>query len=305
MPTSPQAPEFAVIVIGGSYAGLSAATQLARARRRVLVIDAGQRRNRAALHSHGFLTQDGSEAAAIAALGREQLLKYPTVAWANEAAMSAHADGDHFTVSFNDGGTVDGRRLVLATGVADALPPIAGLAERWGGSVFHCPYCHGYELDQGSIGVIASGELSMHQALLLPDWGPVTFFTNQAFTPTPEQLAMLAARGVVVVDTPLARIAGHADVVLTDGRSLSMAGLFVMSRTSPASSLPAQLGCALEDGPMGPFVQTDMMKATNVSGVFCCGDMARPAGNVASAVADGAMAGVGAHRSLIAAFNPA
>jgi thioredoxin reductase len=305
MDTSRNQAEFDVIVVGGSYAGLSAAMQLARARRRVLVIDSGHRRNRYALHSHGFLTQDGSEASMIAARGRAQLQAYPHVAWANETAVSAAADGEHFRVTFSDGGNVVSRRLVLATGVADALPPIEGLAQRWGKSVFHCPYCHGYELNEGDIGVLATSEMSMHHALMLPDWGRVTFFLNGAFAPNDAQRAALARRGVTTEATPIARIDGEADVVLADGRRLPMAGLFVMSRTSSASALAGQLGCAMEAGPMGDFVHTDTQKATNVPGVFCCGDMARAAGNVAFAVADGAMAGVAAHRSLIAELNHA
>ena len=296
--------EFDVIVVGGSYAGLSAALQLARARRRVLVIDAGQRRNRYAGHSHGFLTQDGSLAADIAAQGRIQLQAYPSVAWAAEAAAVAVADGGQFRITLAHGGNVVARRLILATGVTDALPPVEGLAQRWGQSVFHCPYCHGYELDQGAIGVLATSEMSMHHALMLPDWGRVTFFLNGAFTPSQEQRAALASRGVTVEATPVTRIDGVADVVLEDGRRMSMAGLFVMSRTSSTSTLASQLGCAMEAGPLGAFVQTDPQKATTVAGVFCCGDLARPAGNVAFAVADGAMAGVAAHRSLIAELHP-
>lgn len=297
--------DFDVIIVGGSYAGLSAAMQLARARRRVLVIDSGQRRNRYALHSHGFLTQDGSEAAMIAAQGRAQLQAYPNVAWAKETVVSATADRDHFRVTFPDGGMAVSHRLVLATGVTDELPQIEGLAQRWGKSVFHCPYCHGYELNEGDIGVFATSEMSMHHALMLPDWGRVTFFLNGAFTPSDAQRGALARRGVTTEETPVARIDGEADVVLKDGRRLPMAGLFVMSRTSSAGALAGQLGCAMEAGPMGDFVQTDAQKATNVPGVFCCGDMARAAGNVAFAVADGAMAGIAAHRSLITELNHA
>lgn len=301
MHTTAQTPEFDAIVIGGSYAGLSAATQLARARKRVLVIDAGRRRNRFALHSHGFLTQDGSDAAAIAATARDQLRSYPNVRWADGTAAHAQARGAGFAVTLDDGTLFAGRRLVLATGVSDELPPVPGLAERWGRSVFHCPYCHGYELDAGRIGVLAVGPLSMHHALMLPDWGTVTFFLNDAFAPDAEQMAALAARGVTVERTAVARIEGEAgaDVVLADGRVLPMADLFVASRMHAASPIASQLGCAMEDGPMGAYVQTDAMKASSIPGVFCCGDMARPAGNVAFAVADGAMAGVAAHRSLI------
>ena len=291
--------EFDVIVVGGSYAGLSAATQLARARRRVLVIDGGRRRNRYADRSHGFLTQDGTEAAAIAAQARAQLRAYPTVAWANETAVAASSAGAGFDVALPDGGTVRARRLILATGVVDTLPAVDGLEERWGTSVFHCPYCHGYELDEGAIGVLAAGEASLHQALMLPDWGQVTLLLNGAFEPQPDQLAALARRGVAVERTPVARIEGRADVVLRDGRRLRLAGLFVATRTHIASPLAGQLGCVLETGPLGPYVATDAQKASSVPGVFCCGDMARPAGNVALAVADGALAGIAAHRSLI------
>ncbi|MCS0630087.1 NAD(P)/FAD-dependent oxidoreductase [Telluria mixta] len=299
MHTHPNESAFDVIVVGGSYAGLSAATQLARARRRVLVIDGGRRRNRHADRSHGFLTQDGAEAAAIAAQGRAQLRAYSSVAWANDTAVAAHPAGDGFDVTLPDGGSVRGRRLVLATGVADTLPPVEGLEARWGTSVFHCPYCHGYELDEGAIGVLAAGEASLHQALLLPDWGNVTLLLNGAFEPQKDQLAALAGRGVAVERTPVARIEGRADVVLQDGRRLPLAGLFVATRTHIASPLAQQLGCALENGPMGQYVATDAQKASSVPGVFCCGDMARPAGNVALAVADGALAGIAAHRSLI------
>ncbi len=299
MRTHPNEAGFDVIVVGGSYAGLSAATQLARARRRVLVIDGGRRRNRYADRSHGFLTQDGAEAAAIAAQGRAQLRACPNVAWADDTAVAARPAGDGFDVVLPDGASVRGRRLVLAIGVVDSLPAVDGLEERWGTSVFHCPYCHGYELDGGAIGVLAAGEASLHQALMLPDWGRVTLLLNGAFEPQEAQLAALARRGVAVERTPVARIEGRADAVLRDGRRVPLAGLFVAARTHIASPLAEQLGCALEAGPMGPYVATDAQKASSVPGVFCCGDMARPAGNVALAVADGALAGIAAHRSLI------
>ncbi|HEX7987798.1 MAG TPA: NAD(P)/FAD-dependent oxidoreductase [Duganella sp.] len=291
--------EFDVIVVGGSYAGLSAAMQLARARRRILVIDAGQRRNRYAQHSHGFLGQDGREAAAIAADGRAQLMKYPTVRWIEGSAREAQRVEQGFRVTLQDGAVYNAQRLVLATGVVDELPPVPGLAERWGGTVFHCPYCHGYELMEGRIGVLATGPLSMHHAMMLPDWGQVTLILNGAFEPDAEQLASLEQRGVAIERTPVKAIIGHATVELRDGRSLEMAGLFVVSRTHSGSPLAEQLGCAMEQGPMGMYVRTDAMKASSVAGVYVCGDAARMAGSVALAAADGTMAGVAAHQSLI------
>nr|WP_315495661.1 NAD(P)/FAD-dependent oxidoreductase [uncultured Rhodoferax sp.] len=288
-------------VIGGSYAGLSAALQLARARRNVLVVDAGQRRNRfvdaAGETSHGFLTQDGRPPAEIAADAREQLMNYPNVEWMHGTAEDARVTADgrlEFRVGTE---ATSAHRLILATGVRDELPPVPGLAERWGRSIFHCPYCHGYEMNAGRIGIIAASPLALHHALMLPDWGSPTLFLNGAYTPTVEDLAAIARRGTQIEATPIDRIDGHADVVLQDGRTLTLNGLFTQPRTQLASPVAEQLGCALEDGPMGLFIKVDDFKATSVPNVFACGDAARAAGNVTLAVADGAMAGFGAHRA--------
>jgi thioredoxin reductase len=287
------------IIIGGSYAGLSAATQLARTRRPVLVIDAGQRRNRFAEHSHGFLGQDGRAAADIVLDGKEQLLRYPNVTWLDGNAEKVTRKDDVFLVHTNKG-LVRGKRMILATGVIDELPDIEGLKERWGKHVFHCPYCHGYELNAGRIGVIANGEVSMHHAEMLPDWGTVTLFTNQSFIPNAEQRNALKTRGVAIEEQRIKRIDGNADVVLENGIVEKMNGLFAMSQTRMASPLAEQLECAFEEGPAGLFIQVHpMMKKTSVPGVYACGDAARPSGSVALAVGDGAQAGVGAHFSLL------
>ncbi|MAU95063.1 MAG: thioredoxin reductase [Fulvimarina sp.] len=287
------------IVIGGSFAGMAAALQLARARRDVVVIDAGVRRNRFAAQSHGFLGQDGRAPEAIVADARRQLEAYPNLTWIDGTASQLARHGEGFAVCLQKERSLSARRLVLAVGVADELPGVPGLAERWGRSVFHCPYCHGYELDRGAIGVIATGPVSMHHALMLPDWGTVTFFLNGAFEPSAEERAQLEARGVAIEAIPVARITGEADIVLEDGRSLSLAGIFTASRIDPSCGLAEDLGCDMEDGPTGRFLRTDAMKETTVPGVFACGDLARAAGSVSLAVGDGAMAGVGAHRSLM------
>ena len=145
-----------VVIVGGSYAGLSAGLQLARGRRKVLVIDAGLRRNRFAQHSHGFLGQDGRAPGDIAAQARAQLLAYPNVEWVDQSAVKAGQCAEGFAVVTADGQRFAARRLIIATGMVDVLPEIPGLAERWGKHVFHCPYCHGYELDGGPIGVLAA-----------------------------------------------------------------------------------------------------------------------------------------------------
>ncbi|UUD63900.1 NAD(P)/FAD-dependent oxidoreductase [Pseudomonas seleniipraecipitans] len=288
------------IIIGGSYAGLSAGLQLARARRRVLVVDAGARRNRFASHSHGFLGQDGRPPEEIAADGRAELMDYPNVTWTVGEATAADAEGDGFRVTLGSGEVEQGRRLILAGGVRDVLPPVDGLAERWGRSVFHCPYCHGYELDLGRIGVLAVSPMSMHHAMMLPDWGSTTLFTNGAFVPDAEQLEQLARRGVVVEPDAVKSIGGErADINLADGRCVALDGLFVLPRTHINSPLAEQLGCALNDGPMGRYLQVTETQETSVPGVFACGDAALVAGSVALAVGTGARAGAGAHQSLI------
>ncbi|AOE68659.1 thioredoxin reductase [Pseudomonas fluorescens] len=288
-----------VIIVGGSYAGLSAGLQLARARRKVLVIDAGLRRNRFAATSHGFLGQDGQAPGIIAAEGRSQLMEYPTVTWVQDSVVQAEAEQGGFSVRTQCNGQFQAKRLILATGVVDELPGIDGLQERWGKRVFHCPYCHGYELGQGRIGVLATSPLAMHHALMLPDWGSTTLFTNGVFTPNAEQQAQLDRRGVSVESAAVTRISGErADLELADGRIVQLDGVFTMSRTR-LSPLAEQLGCGRVDGPTGPYLHTDETRQTSVAGVFACGDASLAAGSVALAVAEGVRAGVGAHFSLI------
>lgn len=291
--------DYDVIVIGGSYAGMAAALQLVRARKQVLVIDAGQRRNRFASHSHGFLGQDGVAPDEIAGTAREQLLAYPTLTWLEGTAIGASGKRDAFRVTTDDGQTHSGRRLLLATGVVDHLAPIPGLAERWGRSIFHCPYCHGYELDQGRIGVIGTSPMSAHQAEMLTDWGQVTLIPHASLVLDPEVRRALEDRGATIENAGIERIDGHADVVLLDGRRLSFAGLFAAPRCLPSSPLAESLGCELEETPMGIQIRTDATKETSVKGVFACGDVARVPHSVSLAVGDGAWAGPQVHRSLL------
>lgn len=290
---------FDVIVIGGSYAGLSAALQLVRARRRVLIVDAGVRRNRNAAHSHGFLGQDGQDPAAIAAKGRAEVLAYPTAKLVEAHAQTVTRTEKGFAVTASNGERYESERLVLAIGVRDELPDLPGVEERWGRSIFHCPYCHGYELNAGKIGVIATNPLSIHHAMMLPDWGTTTYFTR-GFEPTAEERASLERRGVTIEPTHVAKIEDVATVRLKDDRALSFAGLFLMPKNRVAGSFASELGLEMEEGPAGAFIKTDpMTKATSVPGVFACGDAAMAAGSVAFAVGDGARAGFGAHRSLM------
>ena len=288
-----------VIVVGGSYAGMAASLQLLRARRSVLVIDAGLRRNRFATHSHGFLGQDGVGPADVAARARRQLEAYPTLTWIEGTAAAVEGQRDGFTVTGDDGQVHQARRILLATGVSDRLPPIEGLAERWGRSAFHCPYCHGYELEEGPIGVIGVGPTSLHQAELLTEWGEVTFFLNGALELDADARRALEARKVILEEGRIERIEEAADVLLGDGRRISLAGLFIATRTVPSSSLPEEIGCELEDTPTGIQVRLDESRQTSIPGVFACGDVARMPHSISLAVGDGAMTGIHVHRSLV------
>lgn len=288
-----------LIIIGGSYAGMAAALQLVRARRKVTVIDAGQRRNRFASHSHGFLGQDGVDPARIWASAQAQVMAYPTLTWIDGRAHAIGGARDDFHVETTDGQKITGRRILFANGVTDTLPDISGLADRWGKTVFHCPYCHGYELNAGKIGVIATGPMSLHQAQLLPEWGEVTFLTNGVIHLTDTERDDITQRGVEIDTTPISDITGDADVRLGDGRLLHFAGLFIATRVAPSSPLAEQLGCALMETPMGQQIATAESKETTVAGAFACGDTARVPHSVSLAVADGAWAGMQIHRSLV------
>lgn len=291
------------IVVGGSFAGLSAAMQLVRARRRVLMIDAARPRNRFSHASHGFLGQDGNSPAEIREVGLRQLGAYPTFELREGVAEAARAHESGFSVTIAGGGEEGARRLVLATGVEDRLPDLPGLEERWGRSVLHCPYCHGYEVRDRPLGVLATGPMAAHQASLIPDWGPTTLFTDGRFEPDAEQMALLEARGVTIERAPVTALVGSAPELsalrLADGREVPVEALFVAPTVRMASALPHQLGCAFEEGPMGPYLRVDDWQQTSVPGVYAAGDAASFRHNATLASADGVMAGVGAHQSLM------
>lgn len=296
-----------VVVVGGSFAGLSAAMQLVRARRRVLLIDGGQPRNRWSPAAHGVLALDGMAPADIGAQALRQLQAYPSFSHVQGMAQSAAGESHGFTVQWASAGQAPrmarAARLVLATGVTDTLPAIPGLAERWGRTVLHCPYCHGFEVGGGALGVLAAFPQSMHQALLLPDWGDTTYFTQGQFEPNPGEAAQLQARGVRVEPVPVVALLGDAPALqavrLADGRVLPLRALFTAPRTAMESPLAAELGCAFDDGPTGPHIRVDAGHQTSVPGVFAAGDAASVRHNGTLAAAAGVLAGVSAHASLI------
>lgn len=291
------------LIIGGSFAGLSAAMQLARANRAVCVVDGGEPRNRFAAASHGFFGQDGMPPKQMLAQARAKLAAYPSVRFVDAQARGAAVDEDGFAVTIDGQPPLTSRKLVLAFGLKDGLPDIQGLRERWGDSVNHCPYCHGYEFLHQRLGVLNVHAHSAMQARLIADWGPTTFFLDGAPMPDAETAAALAARGVTIEPDKIVALEGEAPALtgvrLADGRLVPIASLYLASRTSFQCPIAEQLGCALEEGPLGPVIKTDMTKQTSVPGVYAAGDIARPMHNATFASADGVMAGAGVHHALV------
>ncbi|NDV01591.1 NAD(P)/FAD-dependent oxidoreductase [Pseudoroseicyclus tamaricis] len=291
-----------VLIIGGSYAGLSAALQLLRPGRRVTIIDAGQRRNRFAAHAHNLIGFDGVPPGEIAARARADVMAYPTLTWVEGLAESVSRGPEGFTATLTDGSRQSGAQLILATGVADELPGTPGLAPLWGSHVFHCPYCHGTELGGRRAAVLASAPVSRHQAQMVRDWGPVTYLANGADPLDEATLADFAARDVAIETAPVTSVAAAgADIEtrLADGRALTFAGLFIAPAQRPASPIAAQLGCDTEETPFGSGLRVGPMQETSVPGVFACGDLAAGPQSLAAAIGRGQMAGAGAHRALL------
>ncbi|MES2057145.1 MAG: NAD(P)/FAD-dependent oxidoreductase [Pseudomonadota bacterium] len=290
------------IVVGGGFAGLAAATYLARARRSVCVIDTRLPRNRFADAAHGFLGHDGVNPREILAAARWQLSAYPTVHAIEDEAIDARTDGDGFTVTLASGQALTAHKLVLAFGLRDTLPAIPGLEERWGKTVLHCPYCHGIEFSDRPLGVLYRNAMSIHQACLIAEWGPTTLYLNGAELDA-EGAETLARRGVAIEAANVKRLEGApaalSAIELGDGRHSMVEALYIFPESCLSSPLAAQLGADIEQGPMGPLIRTDADKMTNIPGLYAAGDIARAPHSISWAVADGVTAGTSAHRALV------
>jgi len=290
-----------VLIIGGSYAGLSAAMALGRARRAVLVLDAQRPRNRFTPHAHNLLLHDGAAPADLAARARQQVAAYPTVQLlATEATTATQLPGGGFAVD-TPLGSFEARRLLLATGMHDELPPLPGFAECWGKSVIHCPFCHGYEVADQPTGIWANGDDAGHLVQLLLNWSrDLTLFTNGPATLGDDVHQLLRTHNVPLVETPVAELlhqSGQLEALrLADGRTLSLPVLYARVLARQASTLGAQLGCELTEQ---HFLRVDAMQRTTVPGVFAAGDCSNPMAQLAQAIAAGNLAGGMLSRELI------
>ncbi|WP_276479869.1 NAD(P)/FAD-dependent oxidoreductase [Paraflavitalea pollutisoli] len=299
-----QQPDYEVVIIGGSYAGLSAAMALGRSLRRVLVIDSGLPCNRQTPHSHNFITQDGVVPAVIAGKAKEQVLAYPTVAWKQGLATEARRDGDRFVIGTAAGEQFSALKLLFATGLNDQLPDLPGFADCWGISVLHCPYCHGYEVHGKKLGIMANGDMAFEYVRLIHQWSKnIVLFTNGPSTMTDAYRDKLQQYRIPVIESPVAELQQEGGsikaVELGDGQAERVDALFHRPAFKQHCPLPVELGCVLTDH---GYLQADDMGKTNVPGVFVVGDAVSMMRSVAAAVAGGNKAGAWINKELAEAF---
>ncbi|WP_193163127.1 NAD(P)/FAD-dependent oxidoreductase [Enterobacter ludwigii] len=293
-----------VIIIGGSFAGLAAALQLGRARRKVTVLDTGRQRNRFAARSHGVLGHDHKPPQDILAEARQQLVRYPTIKLVNARAESVSGTIDDFCVVTDDNESLRARRLILSYGVADQMPDIPGFAESWGTSIIPCPYCDGFEVADQHWGLIWSGVQSHNQVRLFHDWtNRLTVFGN-GHDISLDIRADLATRQVPLIDGRITEIEPHgshsATIRIESGPDVSVDILFAHPRTRPSASLHDALGLATVNTPTGIALKTDERRETSMPGIYAAGDLANPGiPSVTTAAWQGTMAGIFAQQSML------
>ncbi|ODT76817.1 MAG: pyridine nucleotide-disulfide oxidoreductase [Pelagibacterium sp. SCN 64-44] len=293
-----------VIIVGGSFAGLAAAMQLGRARRKVTVLDTGLNRNRYAERAHNVLGHDGVPPADLLAAARAQVRAYPSVDFVAEAAVRVVGAPDAFTVTTAAGRVLEGRRLILAYGIVDDLPAIPGFAESWGKTVIHCPFCHGYEVAGKSWGLLYSSPMSLHGPTLYANWTDDITLILDGHEIIAEERHKLERRGVRIENGRLAAIAQDHGVLrgvtLDDGTRLDLAALYAHPRNRPSADLHAQLGLEMKETPTGTMVAVGDVQATSRPGIFAAGDLATGMHSITFAASAGSLAAMGVLQSLMA-----
>ena len=292
-----------VIIIGGSFAGLAAALQLGRARRKVTVFDTGHNRNRFAAHSHGLLGHDHKSPADILTTARQQLGRYPTVKLVNARVSGIAGALDDFVVTTEGGEASSARRLLFAYGVADQMPAIPGFAECWGKSIVPCPYCDGFEVAGQHWGLLWSGSHSLHAVTLFGDWTDKLTVFADGHDLSADERAVLARRNVRLVEGKLSAVSHHdghlTTLDLDTGESHAVDVLFAHPRNQPSASLHEALGLDITPHPLGYVLKVDDRQETSMPGIYAAGDLTSMMASVTLASSRGAMAGIFAQQSML------
>lgn len=288
-----------VVIVGGGPAGLSAALLLGRCCRNVVVIDAGEHRNRKAAAIHGLLSRDGIAPTDVLRQAQEDLLRYPTVRLESGIVTEVTGTRGSFTVRTKDGRRLEGRRVLLATGVIDVLPGIDGLPELFGRSVHHCPHCDGFEYAGKAIGVYGQAKPGIEAALAMLAWSDDVVLFTDGRPLAPDERAGLEDVGVAIREERVERLEGHDGrlerIVLDGGPAVARDALFLVAGQRQQSDLTKQLGCELNaDG----IIETDAHEVTRVPGVYAAGDASKGEQLVVVAAAEGAIAATKIHASL-------
>lgn len=293
--TQDLARQYDVVVVGGGAAGLSGALMLARARRSVVVVDAGEPRNRPASGVHGFLTRDGVRPSELVEIGRAEVRRYGGHIVHGRVSGASRTAAGELTVTLDDGRVVAARRLLVTTGLVDELPDVPGLWERWGRDVVHCPYCHGWEIRDQVIGVLATGPHAVQKALLFRQWSPdVTLLLHGQPPPSADQAERLAARGIQIVEGIVEGLEVADDrltgVRLRGGQVVAVQALAVVTHMVANSAVLAGLGLQPSPHPMGEMIAADPMGRTAVPGVWVAGNVTDLMAQVLGSAAAGATA---------------
>lgn len=291
---------YEVIIIGGSYAGLSAALALGRSLRHVLIIDSGMRCNRQTPHAHNFLTQDGEAPGAIAEKARQEVLKYETLKWIDDLAVSGSKTENGFVISTQQGAEFNSQKLLFASGIKDIMPEIPGFAACWGISVVHCPYCHGYEFRNQKTAILANGPRAFHLASLVSNLSKevsILAMGKANFSETERE--RLNRQHIEIIEEELAEIVhenGHVKYLsFKDGGEKTFNAVYAAPEFVQSSDIPVALGCELtEPG----FLKVNNMQATTVPGVYACGDNSGMLRSIANAVYSGNLAGAVLNKEL-------